>query len=178
MSGVTGGLPPKPPEQRVAESDELPLRAWRAVLRGHNRVLRGLDVELTERYGLSFRAFELLSRLSRAPGACVRMSELATMVLLTPSGATRLVDQLVERGLLARKSLPSDARAQLVVLTPEGRALLRRAYKGYGRAVQRLFADHFTPEQLTSIAETFEALLATHAPAQKREAAPRPSPER
>jgi DNA-binding MarR family transcriptional regulator len=140
-------------------SEDLALRAWRAVLRGHNRILRGLDAELTERYGLSYRAFDVLVRLSRSAGGAMRMSELATAVMLTPSGTTRLVDQLVERNLVLRKSDSKDARVQLAVLTPEGRALLRKAYQGYARAVRRLFADRFSEQQLLVFAEAFEELV-------------------
>jgi DNA-binding MarR family transcriptional regulator len=141
--------------------EDLALRAWRAVIRGHNRILRGLDAELTEKYGLSYRAFDVLLRLSRASGSSIRISELANLVLLTPSGATRLIDQLVERALVVRKPDPSDARVQLVLLTAEGRALFRKAYTTYSRAVRRLFADHLTEEQLTAITTAFEDLTAT-----------------
>ncbi|MGZ8734907.1 MAG: MarR family winged helix-turn-helix transcriptional regulator, partial [Acidimicrobiia bacterium] len=47
------------------------------------------------------------------------MSELACQLGLTSGGATRLVDRVVEAGLVVRTSCPSDRRVQWVVLTPE-----------------------------------------------------------
>ena len=90
----------------------------------------------------------------------MRMTELAVNVLMTPSGVTRLIDQMVERGLVLRKPDPNDARGQCAVLTPEGKALLRKSSTAYHRAVRRHFADRFSEEQLTVLAETFEAALA------------------
>jgi DNA-binding MarR family transcriptional regulator len=48
------------------------------------------------------------------------MSELADEWLCDASNATWIVDRLEERGLAERRTIPSDRRVKLVVLTPEG----------------------------------------------------------
>ncbi len=77
----------------------------------------------------------MLVTLAEAPAEGVRPSDLAERVLLTKSGITRLVDRLVERGLIERRVCPTDRRGQLVALTPRGRHLLRRAAPGLLRAL-------------------------------------------
>ena len=58
------------------------------------------------------------------------MSDLASRVVLSPSGVTRAVDQLERRGLVERRVFEGDKRGYLAKLTAEGRALLeeRRAF--------------------------------------------------
>ena len=48
------------------------------------------------------------------------MSELADEWLCDASNATWIVDRLEERGLAERRTMPTDRRVKLVVLTPKG----------------------------------------------------------
>jgi DNA-binding MarR family transcriptional regulator len=144
----------------MKDIDELGLRAWRTVLRSHARVMRAVDAELEAGMDLSARSYDVLVRLSRSSNGSLRMSELATGVLLSPSGITRLVDHLVARGLVSRRRDPADARGYLAELTKEGRALQRRASRLYDRVIQEHFAERLTEEQLQTIVEALEGLLA------------------
>ena len=53
-------------------------------------------------------------------------SELAEAERVQRPTATRILDRLGERGLVARTPDPADRRSSLVTITPEGQALLRR----------------------------------------------------
>ena len=57
----------------------------------------------------------------------LRVSELAEALLLSPSATSRVVDGLVERGLLSRSEDPEDRRAKRVQLGPDGKAFMDRA---------------------------------------------------
>jgi DNA-binding MarR family transcriptional regulator len=65
----------------------------------------------------------------------LRQSALAEELALSPSAASRLVDGLVQRGLLLRRELPDDRRARVLALSPRGVALLDEI----GAARTRLF---------------------------------------
>jgi DNA-binding MarR family transcriptional regulator len=143
----------------VAESEDLQLTAWRAVRRTYTTVVRGLDAELEQRSGLALRAYEVLLLLSRAPSGCSRMSDLAANVLLSPSGLTRLVDQLVSRGFIERRQDRSDARAQLAVLTAAGRGACRKATGVYRRSVMEHFGERLHESQLAAIVEALNAFV-------------------
>lgn len=143
----------------MAQDDDLHLRTWRALLRSHARIMRALDATLRAGTGLSIRGYEVLVRLSRAREGPMRMSDLAVSALLSPSGISRLVDRLVERGYVCRIPDPSDKRGFFAELTPEGQAALRKANRVYARGVKEHFADHLTREQLLGIAEALESIL-------------------
>ena len=144
----------------MGPSDELQLQAWRAVRRTYTGVGRALDAELDRRTGLSLRAYEVLFLLGRAPGGAMRMSDLAASVLLSPSGMTRLADQLAGRGLIERQQARSDARGQLAVITGAGRTLGRKASGVYQRVVMDHFGHRFTEGQLAAIEEALRGFSA------------------
>ena len=52
------------------------------------------------------------------------MGDLAARLSLAQSGATRVIDRLVERGWVAREIPPDNRRTTYAVLTDEGRALV------------------------------------------------------
>jgi DNA-binding MarR family transcriptional regulator len=143
----------------MPQRDDIEQRAWRALVRAHARVSRALHHQLTEQAGLSLRAYQVLIRLSRVDEEAVRMAELANSVLLSPSATTRLVDQLVARGLVQRRQDPSDARGYLAVITDQGRALHRKATVTYREGVKEHFAGRWTDRQLGEFAEALEAFL-------------------
>jgi DNA-binding MarR family transcriptional regulator len=64
-------------------------------------------------------------RTIAAGGDAMRMSELADRLGIARRSATSVVDDLVARGLVARRPDPADRRGVAVVLTRRGAALLR-----------------------------------------------------
>ena len=89
------------------------LAAWRGFLRVHAALVHELDRELEETHGLPLTHYEVLLYLESAPGHRLRMAELASSVLLSQSGVTRLVDRLERDGLVAREPCPDDRRGLL-----------------------------------------------------------------
>src|SRR5262245_18026075 len=103
------------------------LAPWRAFLRAHARVARRLDEDLRNGHGLSPQEYETLLHLAEAPDRRLRMGRLADSLLLSKSGVTRLVDRLVDDGLVERCSCSSDARGAEAELTTSGLDRLRAA---------------------------------------------------
>ena len=102
----------------------LEFRAWRAFLYTYADARPHARPGTRRRAGLSLNQFEILNR-RRAGERGLRMSDLASRVVLSPSGATRAVDQLERKGLVERRVFEGDKRGYLATLTAEGRALLR-----------------------------------------------------
>ena len=88
---------------------------------------RTLGRELEQSVGIPLVFFDVLIHVGAAPEARLTMSRLSADVALTTGGVTRLVDRMVDAGLVERQNCPSDRRSIHVVLTPEGRAVLDRA---------------------------------------------------
>ncbi|MDQ3630840.1 MAG: MarR family transcriptional regulator [Actinomycetota bacterium] len=131
-----------------APLDELELHAWRGLLRTYARLTKALDAELEAAHDLSLSSYEVLMYIADSEGERMRMHDLASSILLSRSGLTRLVDRLERDGLLARRSCSSDARGAFACLTPKGRAKLAAARATHLAGVRAMFLDHFTvPEQ-------------------------------
>jgi DNA-binding MarR family transcriptional regulator len=139
--------------------DDRELRAWRGMLRVHATLTKALDAELEAEHGLPLSSYEVLLHLDDAEGQRMRMSDLATTVILSRSGLTRLVDRLEREGLIARESCPSDARGSFATLTSAGGRKLAAARATHLAGVRSMFVDHFTDEELELLGSAWERLL-------------------
>ncbi len=140
------------------------LRAWQALLHAHHDVIRKLDAELHQEHGLSLGDYDVLLRLARAPGRSLRMTELANRVMLSASGLTRMVDRLVEEGLVQRDRFDGDARVMLARLTDDGRHVLRQAARTHLRGIREHFTGRLSPTQLRNVASALETITGPHEP--------------
>ena len=134
------------------------LEAWRSYLQSHATILRALDAELVAEQGMTTRDYEVMLYLAQAPDRKLPMSALAESTMLTRSGITRLVDGLVDSGLIERVSCESDARVSYAHLTDIGYEKLREAGCTHVASVRRLFLEHFTPEETDVLATLLSRL--------------------
>ncbi|HWC25351.1 MAG TPA: MarR family transcriptional regulator [Solirubrobacteraceae bacterium] len=99
--------------------------AWIGLLETHKQLTRALDAELSSKHGLS------LSRVSR------------------------IIDALEERGLVARRACPSDARVVHAKLAAAGLALVRSAQAPHFASVQAAFFDRLDEAEVATLARVF-----------------------
>lgn len=137
-------------------SDELAV--WAGFLATHSRVTAELDGALQREHGLTIREFEVLLKLAGRHGGGLRLSDLALVVYLTPSGLSRQVDRMESRGLVRRSPDGADQRARCVSITRAGSQLLRRAAAGHRRRVRALFLDRLPERDRTMLARTWRRL--------------------
>ncbi|MHB1570479.1 MAG: MarR family winged helix-turn-helix transcriptional regulator [Solirubrobacteraceae bacterium] len=128
------------------------LEAWRSYLQSHASIVRVLDADLVAEHGITTRDYEVLLYLSQAEDRHLPMSALAESTMLTRSGITRLVDGLVEAGLIERVACPNDARVSYAQLTDSGYAKLRQAGCSHVRSIRKLFLESFTPAEIEQLA--------------------------
>lgn len=93
---------------------------------------------LAER-GLTRARATLISELRRL--GPVTQRELSHTLRVTPRNVTGLIDALQAAGLVARGRHPTDRRATLVRLTPEGEAIATALQADHDRFAARLFHD-------------------------------------
>lgn len=136
----------------VTNLDGSALEAWRSYLQSHASIVRQLDAELLTEHDLTTRDYEVLLYLAQEEGLRLPMSALSERTMLTRSGITRLVDGLVERGLIERVSCANDARVSYAKLTPSGHEKLRHAGCTHIASIRRLFFERFTPEEVETLA--------------------------
>jgi DNA-binding MarR family transcriptional regulator len=136
----------------VSELDGAALAAWRNYLQSHASILRELDAELLAEHDLTTRDYEVLLYLAQAEQRRLPMSALAERTMLTRSGITRLVDGLVERGLIERVACPEDARVSYARLTGAGHQKLSCAGATHVAGIRKLFLERYSPEEIELLA--------------------------
>jgi DNA-binding MarR family transcriptional regulator len=129
--------------------------AWIGLLQTHRQLTHALDAELEAEHGLALSGLELLARVAASPDRWLRLSMLASQTGLRLSRVSRIVDALEDRGLLARRACPSDARAINAHLTPAGSELLAAAERTHVAAVQKRFFDHLSEAEIETLATVF-----------------------
>lgn len=122
-------------------------RLWRDYLATYRLIMIALEEQLRERAELSFAEYEVLVHLSEAPGGRLRMSALANAVLVSRSGLTRRVDQMVRAGYVEKDDCPEDRRGTFARITDEGMKCLIEAAPGHVSAVRAHFVDVLTDLQ-------------------------------
>ncbi len=141
--------------------DEQELHAWRGLLRTYAKLTKALDAELEAAHGLPLTSYEVLMYIADSEGERMRMHDLASSILLSRSGLTRLVDRLERDGLLLRKSCSSDARGAFACLTPKGRQTLDAARATHLAGVRAMFLDCFTPAEKEQLGGFWERVGAS-----------------
>jgi DNA-binding MarR family transcriptional regulator len=143
--------------QQISRHDPR-LAAWSAFLRAHARVVRELERELQAEQRMALTDYDVLVQLANAGEHRLRMSELADRLLLSRSGATRLVDRLVAQGLIERMTCDDDRRGQWASLTDAGYERLRQASPTHLRGVAEHFLDRFSADELAALERAFTRL--------------------
>jgi DNA-binding MarR family transcriptional regulator len=118
-----------------------------------------LERELAAAHAMPLSWYDVLLELNSAPERRLRMSELGTRVVLSRERVSRVVDELVRAGLVARERNPEDRRSVFAVITPAGRDRLRAAAPTYLAGIERHFTGRLTADEACTIASAFERLL-------------------
>jgi len=87
----------------------------------------------------------------------VRAVDLANLRGVTKGVVSRQVGVLRRLGLLDRTPDPSDARAQVIVLTPAGRRAVRRAQAARREYMKRML-ERCSEDELVAISQTLRQL--------------------
>src|SRR5262245_41119848 len=156
-----------------ARPDPAQLAAWRLLLEAHATVTELLERELVAERGLPLTRYDVLLNLAEAQGGRLRMQELSASVLLSKSGLSRLVDRMVEVGLVRRERCEDDRRGWFAVLTDQGRSALRRAAPVHLRGIHEHFTSHLTPQEV----EAMRVALARVVAAARATAGAAPEPD-
>ena len=126
----------------LGQMDDERIQLMGLIIRTNRRLTETLGRELEQSVGIPLVFFDVLIHVAAAPETRLTMSRLSTDVALTTGGVTRLVDRMVDAGLVERQNCPNDRRSIHVVLTPEGRAVLERAVAAHVDGIERHLVAH------------------------------------
>jgi DNA-binding MarR family transcriptional regulator len=143
--------------------DDGTLTVWAEFLRVHAVLVDVLGRELMDGAGLQLTWYDVLIQLHEAGGR-LRMQDLASAVVLSKSGLTRLVDRLEGAGYVARVSCPSDRRGTFAELTDAGRTELLRARPVHLRSIADHFATPLATAELEGLGHALRSLARANDP--------------
>ena len=143
----------------LGQIDDERIQLMGLIVRTNRRLSDSLGRELEQSVGIPLVFFDVLIHVGAAPDGRLTMSTLSADVSLTTGGVTRLVDRMVEAGLVARQNCPNDRRSIHVVLTPQGRSTLERAIAAHVDSIDRHLIAHLDASDRAALAMVLTKVL-------------------
>jgi DNA-binding MarR family transcriptional regulator len=156
------GLMPSADKPRSRRFDSLAQEAFLNLWRTYDR-LRIYEEELFGRYDLTPQQYNALRLLRREHPGNLPTLVLASRLVSRAPDITRLLDRLVERGLIERERRPENRRVVRVGLTPAGVDLLV-AMESDIRQCHEQQLGHLSQEQLQELISMLREARRPHEP--------------
>jgi DNA-binding MarR family transcriptional regulator len=138
--------------------------AWMMLIRTHTRFWDEIEAHMQRESGLTMARYDVLAQLDMAGGR-LGLSELASAVVLSPSGLSKLLDRMDASGLIRREPDPSDARAAIAAITPGGRALIESARTSHHELLRQTFRKALNDRDIADLARIMARIDALIPPA-------------
>ena len=136
------------------------MKAWRSYIIASRRLLEALDNDL-EGHDLSIPDYEILAQLSDAPDRRLRMSELASITLLSRSRLSHRITVMEKAGWVKREACPTDKRGYFAVMTAKGWRAIVAAAPEHVASVRSRFLEHLSTEDQKVLSEIFSRVEAS-----------------
>jgi DNA-binding MarR family transcriptional regulator len=131
---------------------------WRALMRIVTTLPRHLDRDMVQAVGVTANEYTTIMNLSEAPNRELRMADLANATGLSASRTTRLVDDLVARGFVIKRTSSVDGRGNVAKVTPKGMAKLKSAWPAHLASVRERVFDRLDPQSVANAAAVLDVL--------------------
>jgi DNA-binding MarR family transcriptional regulator len=115
------------------------LALWARFMRVSRDVLADVEVQLKSTGFPPLAWYDLLLELHNAAPDGLRPLELQRQMLLAQYNLSRMVDRMVQAGLVRRGECPEDRRGYVLYLTEKGRTLRYAMWPAYRDAVRDRF---------------------------------------
>ena len=133
-----------------AETEPPWMATWLGFVRTHSRLWDQVEAQMRKDHGLTMARYDVLATLINAGGR-LRLSDLASSILLSQSGVSKLLDRMERSGLVHRDPDPSDGRAAFAAITSAGRSLAEEARLEHHELLQRMFGNALEPKDLNDL---------------------------
>ena len=130
------------------------LHLWVVMSRAHAAIAAHAAADVAQ-HGLTLAEFAILEVLYHR-GAML-LGEVQRRILVSSGGITFLVDRLTAKGLVERRSCPSDRRARYAALTPQGESLMAEIFPEHAATIARAMGA-LPPHDLQRTAESLRTL--------------------
>jgi DNA-binding MarR family transcriptional regulator len=132
------------------------IKAWARLMRAQQMLLERVEGDL-KRAGLPpLGWYDVLLELSRRDAGRLRQFELGDKVLLSKHNLSRLLDRLENEQLISRQPCEEDRRGAHVVITRQGRALLKKMWPVYENAIGEHFGRLLSGQDAAALANLMQ----------------------
>ena len=135
--------------------------AWGALTRTHAAISQRLQDALAAASFPPLPWYEVLATVAESPEGRMKMGDLAEALVITRGGLTKLVDRLVNAGLMERTFCDTDRRVSYATLLPAGADLLAEMRPIVVAELKRSFAANLTAAQARDLSEALERVRAS-----------------
>lgn len=133
--------------------------AWLELHQASGMLYGELSRRLEDEAGMTLAEHDVLWFLANTPDRRLIMSALADRLLISRSGATRLIDRMVRRGWVTREPDPDNRRLTYAVLAPEGTKAVRRSIQVVWEVRPALFDDRLEQQDVEDLRRVLGKLL-------------------
>ncbi|MEZ5833874.1 MAG: helix-turn-helix domain-containing protein [Dongiaceae bacterium] len=133
-------------------------RAWVRLVRARHAVVSAVETDAKEAGVLPVEWYDVLWDLERHEDG-VRPFELEQRLLFAQYNLSRLIDRMVEAGLVKKVACPSDKRGHMLFATDAGRKARKATWPHYARAVNKHLGDKLTDVETEKLAALLGKLL-------------------
>ena len=133
-------------------------KAWIRLVRARHAVVSRLEADGKAAGALPIEWYDVLWDLERHDGG-VRPFELEERLLFAQYNLSRLIDRLVEAGLVRREVCPTDKRGQMLFITDAGRKARKATWPHYARGMNKHLGDKLTEAEAEKLAALLGKLI-------------------
>lgn len=131
--------------------DEQTIHAWVLLHRAHRKLIEAVGHSLKRSQMPPLDWYDILLELNHEAAGGLRQYEIGERILLSKHNLSRLIDRLEKQGLVRRESCEEDGRGNRVIITAQGKQLLKRVWPVYGEAMQKHFGDRLQADEISNL---------------------------
>lgn len=130
-----------------------PYFAWARLMRVSGKLLQDIENDLKQADLPPLAWYDVLLEVRNAEPKWLRPVDIQQKMLVQQYNISRLIERLVNEGLVERKSCDCDGRGQYIVLKAAGNQLLDKMWPIYKAAIDQHFADKLTVAEVESLTQ-------------------------
>jgi DNA-binding MarR family transcriptional regulator len=137
-------------------------RAWARLMTAQQLALASIERELKAAGLPPLVWYDVLLEVERVGGDGLRPFELERAMLLAQYNLSRLIDRMERAGYVERRACDDDGRGQLIAITERGKAIRRKMWPVYARAIDAAVGRHLSMKQAEVLGDLLGLLIDGH----------------
>jgi len=133
--------------------------AWIRLVRARHQVVSAVEADGKAAGALPMEWYDVLWELERASEGR-RPYELEDRLLFAQYNLSRLIDRMVEAGLVRKQSCPEDKRGHVLHITEAGRKQRKASWPSYAKAINRHVGGKLSEAEAEKLAALLGKLMA------------------